>query len=341
MISICLASQLMERMMNNRLTLAAALVIATGAASADTPELVVYTYDSFAAEWGPGPAIKASFEAECACTLTFVPAGDGAEVLSRLRLEGARSDADVVVGLDSSLIPQANDAGLFAPHGQDMAGLTLPISWDDATYLPFDWGYFAFVYDKTRLANPPASLEELARGDVSVIIQDPRSSTPGLGLVLWAKAVFGDEAHQFWNAFADQIVTVTPGWSEAYGLFLEGEAEMVLSYTTSPAYHIIAEGDDTKAAARFAEGHYMQIELAAQLAGSDQPALAAAFLAHLISPAVQDIIPTSNWMYPAAQSAALPDGFVAAPDEALLMPTDWVAANRDLAIDEWLAALAR
>ena len=327
--------------MNNHLILAAALVLATGAASADTPELVVYTYDSFAAEWGPGPAIKASFEAECACTLSFVAAGDGAEVLSRLRLEGARSDADVVVGLDSSLIPQANEAGLFAPHGQDMAGLTLPLEWTDDTYLPFDWGYFAFVYDTTRLPNPPDSLEALARGDVSVIIEDPRSSTPGLGLVLWAKAVFGDEAHQFWEALSDQIVTVTPGWSEAYGLFLEGEAEMVLSYTTSPAYHIIAEGDETKAAATFAEGHYMQVELAAQLASSDQPELAAAFLAHLISPAVQDIIPTSNWMYPAAQSASLPDGFAATPELALLMPTDWVAENRQTAIDEWLAALAR
>jgi thiamine transport system substrate-binding protein len=38
---------------------------------------------------------------------------------------------------------------------------------------------------------------------------------------------------------------------------------MVLSYTTSPAYHLIAEEDPTKAAAAFAEGHYMQIEVAA------------------------------------------------------------------------------
>ena len=50
-----------------------------------------------------------------------------------------------------------------------------------------------------------------------------------------------------WAGLADNIVTVTPGWSEAYGLFLEGEADMVLSYTTSPAYHLIAEEDATKA----------------------------------------------------------------------------------------------
>ena len=209
--------------MNNRLTLAAALVVATGAASAQTttPELVVYTYDSFASEWGPGPA--------------FVAAGDGAEVLSRLRLEGSRSPADVVVGLDSSLIPMANDSGLFAPHGQDMAALTLPIDWDDTTYLPFDWGYFAFVYDTTRVETPPTSFVMLDALNYSIIIQDPRSSTPGLGLLLWIKAAFGDRSGALWDGLADQIVTVTPGWSEAYGLFIAGEADMVLSYTTSPA----------------------------------------------------------------------------------------------------------
>ena len=92
-----------------------------------------------------------------------------------------------------------------------------------------------------------------------------------MGLLLWVKAAYGDRRRTIWAALADNIVTVTPGWSEAYGLFLEGEADMVLTYTTSPAYHLIAESDDTKAAALFDEGHYMQIEVAGQ-AGRDRPA---------------------------------------------------------------------
>ena len=41
---------------------------------------------------------------------------------------------------------------------------------------------------------------------------------------------------------------------------------MVLSYTTSPAYHIIAEKTDTlRAPRRSAEGHYMQVEVAARI----------------------------------------------------------------------------
>jgi hypothetical protein len=120
-------------------------------------------------------------------------------------------------------------------------------------FLPFDWGYFAFVHD-TSLENVPGDFEALAASDVSIVIQDPRSSTPGLGLVMWVQAAYGDRAGEIWAGLADNIVTVTPGWSEAYGLFLDGEADMVLSYTTSPAYHLIAEEDPSKAAAAFARG---------------------------------------------------------------------------------------
>ena len=77
---------------------------------------------------------------------------------------------------------------------------------------------------------------------------------------------------QIWEGLADNIVTVTPGWSEAYGLFLQGEADMVLSYTTSPAYHLIAEKDDSKArGACSTKGHYLQVEVAGKLA-SHRPA---------------------------------------------------------------------
>ncbi|MFQ5624836.1 MAG: thiamine ABC transporter substrate-binding protein, partial [Paracoccaceae bacterium] len=102
------------------LSLAAVLALCAGgpAAAQARPELVVYTYDSFVSDWGPGPQIEKAFEAGCGCELRLVPAGDGAAVLSRLQLEGARTEADVVLGLDTSLIPQARASGLFAPHGR-------------------------------------------------------------------------------------------------------------------------------------------------------------------------------------------------------------------------------
>jgi thiamine transport system substrate-binding protein len=324
------------------------LLLAVGAtmlapmAKAETPILNVLTYDSFATEWGPGPAIEAGFEAVCACDLQFQTAGDGAALLARLQLDGAGSDADVVVGLDTNLVSKAQQTGLFAPVPP--AETQLPTVFSSANFVPFDWGWFAFVYNKTKLATPPKSFPELAASDVKIIIQDPRSSTPGLGLLLWVKAAYGEKSAQIWADLADNIVTVTPGWSEAYGLFLQGEADMVLSYTTSPAYHMIAEGDDTKAAAPFDEGHYLQIEVAGVLAASDQPALAQRFMDYLLQPAAQAALITTNWMYPAtAPEGGLPAEFdtLIAPTATLILAPDQVEEVRQKAIVEWQDILSR
>ena len=322
---------------------AAGLLAATAVYAEDKPVLTVYTYDSFVSDWGPGPAIEKAFEATCGCDLAFVAAGDGAALLSRLRLEGARTDADVVLGLDTNLISAARETDLFAPHEVSPPGFDLPIVWEDDIFLPYDWGYFAFVHD-TGLGEVPSDFRALSASDVSIVIQDPRSSTPGLGLLLWVKSAYGDDADQIWAELADNIVTVTPGWSEAYGLFLEGEADMVLSYTTSPAYHLIAEEDGSKAAAYFSEGHYMQIEVAAKIRTSDVPDLAGAFLEFMLTDGFQSVIPTTNWMYPAVTpEGGLPDGFEAliSPERALIFPADEAARLRDVALEEWLTALSR
>lgn len=325
------------------LAIAAALGLGGAGAAADTPVLTVYTYDSFVSDWGPGPAVRAAFEATCDCRLDLVGTGDGAALLARLQLEGARTPADVVLGLDTNLTARAAGTGLFAPHGIE-AEFDLPIGWEDDLFLPFDWGYFAFVHNRALLPAPPGSFAELIASDLSIAIQDPRSSTPGLGLLMWVKAAFGDEAPAIWEGLAPRVLTVTRGWSESYGLFTSGEVDMVLSYTTSPAYHLIAEDDDSIAAAAFAEGHYMQVEVAGMLAGSDQPELARDFLAFMVSDAFQEIIPTTNWMYPAVvPEAGLPEGFetLIDPARALLFAPEEAAALRDDALAEWLAALSR
>ncbi len=323
------------------LCFAAGFLAFAQAAQAETPVLDVLTYDSFIAEWGPGPAIEKAFEAECGCDLRFTAAGDGAALLARLQLEGAKTEADVVLGLDTNLTAAARKTGLFAAHGQTPA-VDLPVAFEDAEFLPYDWGWFAFVHNKDLTA--PGDFKALAASDLKIVIQDPRSSTPGLGLLMWVKAAYGADAPAIWEGLADNIVTVTPGWSEAYGMFLEGEADMVLSYTTSPAYHLIAEEDDSKAAAVFTEGNYLQVEVMGKLASSDQPDLADRFLAFMLSDAAQEVLPTTNWMYPAKVPASgLPKGFetLAKPEKSLLMTADEAEAVRATALDEWRAALAR
>jgi thiamine transport system substrate-binding protein len=328
-----------------RLPLAlAAFLLATPLAAAEKPELVVYSYDSFASEWGPGPAIAKNFEAVCDCSVRFVGAGDGAALLARLKLEGKRSPADIVLGLDTNLTAAAKASGLFAPHGIEAPALDLPIAWDDDTFLPYDWGYFAFVYDKTKMPEPPRSFPELIASKAKIVIMDPRSSTPGLGLVLWVKDAYGEKAPEIWKGLAPHVVTVAPGWDEAYGLFLNGEVDMALAYTTSPAYHLIAEKDDTKGAAIFDEGQYMQVEVAGMTATSDQPELARDFLRFMLTDGFQGVIPTTNWMYPAHTPAGgLPEGYATLPQvkKPLLLSPEAAEAARDPAIAEWLSAFSR
>lgn len=331
--------------MRNSLMIAGLLSMLPLVAHADEkPVLTVYTYDSFAAEWGPGPAIEKMFEATCGCDLKFVTAGDAAALLSRVLLEGEHTKADVVVGLDTNLTAQAMKSGLFAEHPSVSAKFDLPVAWKDPVFVPYDWGYFAMVYDRTKIKSVPTSFTELGASDLKIVIEDPRSSSPGLGLLMWVKAAYGDKAPDIWKALADNIVTVTPGWSEAYGLFLGGEADMVLSYTTSPAYHIQAEKDDTKAAAPFSEGHYLQIEVAARTRTTTQGALADRFLEALTSAEVQALIPRTNWMYPAVMPVGgLPPEFegLVTTGKPLLLPAAEAETLRDGAIEEWRAALSQ
>ncbi|WP_269934987.1 thiamine ABC transporter substrate binding subunit [Serratia liquefaciens] len=307
------------------------------------PTLTVYTYDSFAADWGPGPAVKKAFEAQCDCELKFVALEDGVSLLNRLRMEGKNSAADVVLGLDNNLLQAAQQTGLFAPSDVDSSKLSVPGGWQDQTFVPYDYGYFAFVYNKEKLKNPPKSLHELVDSSQNwkVIYEDPRTSTPGLGLLLWMQKVYGDQAPAAWQKLAKKTVTVTKGWSEAYGLFLKGEGDLVLSYTTSPAYHLIEEKKDGYAAANFTEGHYLQVEVAGKLKAGKQPELAERFMQFMVSPAFQNAIPTGNWMYPVIKTS-LPAGFdqMTVPQTALQYSAEEVAKQRSNWIRAWQTAVS-
>jgi thiamine transport system substrate-binding protein len=322
--------------------LAAGIIVATQA-GAETPVLVVDVPESFASQWGPGPAIEAAYEAVCGCDLHY-RAGD---VLPRLMLEGTNSAADVIMGLSTDEMGRARALGVLTPHTQDTTALTLPFAWIDPVFLPYSWGHTAFIYDTTRLATPPTSFADLLTlpDDVKIVIQDPRTSPSGLALVLWVKAVYGDNAAAYWVSLAPHLLTVTQTWAEAYGLFTTGEADMVLSYTTSPAYHMIVESDFTKVAAIFPEGHYFNAELAAVMASSAHPELAHDFMAFILSDTFQEMMPRVNFGLPVTHLPAdkMPAAFATLPlpDKVLFLTDVQVDAMRDAAIAEWVTALSQ
>jgi len=326
--------------------LIAALLPALSAAE-PAKVLNVYTHPSFAAEWGPGPAVKEAFEARCDCTLNYTVLESGGDILQRLRLEGSSTSADVVLGLDTATMEAARQTGLLAPHSLALDNLALPVDWQDDTFVPYDWGYFAFVYDTEQLPEPPASLEALinAPDDLKIIIQDPRTSTPGLGLLLWMHAIYGDDAHAKWQQLSQKVLATTQSWSDGYfSLFMNGEAPMILSYSTSPAYHMAVDNTERYQAVRFEEGHYLQVEVAALVKSSGNKALGEEFMQFMLSPAFQRHIPLKNVMYPAIDLGdELPEVFdrLISPSRALyLEPADVAGLRRNL-VNSWLDAMTR
>jgi thiamine transport system substrate-binding protein len=314
---------------------------------AEQRTLTIYTYDSFTADWGMAPIITPLFEQQCDCRLKFVAMDNSVGILNRVQLEGRHSKADLVLGLDMNLMEAAKATGLLASHQVDTSTLTLPVDWYDPVFVPFDYGYFAFIYNTQLLPNPPLSLHELvaADDDLKVIIQDPRTSTPGLGLMLWMKSVYGDQASAAWAELSDNILATTKGWSEAYfSLFMAGEAPMVLSYSTSPAYHMAVEGNQQYQAAAFAEGHYLQVEVAARLKDAPNPDLANQFLAFMISPQFQQSVPLTNVMYPVIDLGdTLPTEFgqLIKPTQVLQLDDGEVTRQRQAWVAEWLEAMSR
>ena len=290
--------------------------------------------------------LKSLFQDQCDCQLEFVALDNSLTMLGRLKLEAEDSPADVIVGLDMNTLSVAKQTDLFLKHDLNVGELSLPLTWDDDIFIPFDYGYFAFIYDAEKLTSPPTSFEELITNEeqLKIAIQDPRSSTPGLGLLLWIKSIYDDQAEQVWSKLAPSLLTITPGWSEAYGLFLKGEADMVLSYTTSPAYHMIVEQKNNYKAANFSQGHYIQIETAAIVKQSSNVELAKQFLSFLMSAEAQAVIPTGNWMYPVrSDHSELPVEFgqLVVPEETLMLDPDDIATNKATWTDEFVNAVSQ
>ena len=306
-------------------------------------KLTIYTYDSFVSEWGPGPIIEKIFEEKYNADVDFVAVDSAATLLNKVILEGDTSKADIVLGLDMNLFDLAEQSGLFTSHNiKDINNLiNLPLKWETNKFVPYNYGYFSFVYNEANLETPPKSMDELINStNARIVIQDPRTSTPGLGLLTWMKALYGDKAGDEWKKLNKKIISVTKGWTDAYyNFFMAGEADMVLSYTTSPAAHIMFEERYDILATTFEEGNYITIEFAGILNNSQNKDLANKFLNFILSEEFQSVIPSTNIMYPITNIKDLPEAFdkLDVPSFIQMDPKE-INKNKEKWIDEWLNA---
>jgi thiamine transport system substrate-binding protein len=304
-------------------------------------DLVIWAYDSFNSEWGPGPDVSKVFEEKTGVKITWVSHGDAGEIVSRLILEGDNTGADIILGFDQNLAGRVLDSGLleaYRPKGAENIFSELILD-TDFRITPFDYSYFAIVYDSEMAPNPPRSLEDLTspRFKQSLILIDPRTSSPGLGFFGWVKEVYGANWQDYWRRLQPSILTVADGWSSAYGLFTRGEAPMVLSYTTSPGVHLEYEETERYQAAIFSDGHAIQIEAAGLLKAAKNKDNAKLFLDFMISPEFQNIIPLTNWMYTVID-IPLPDSYRINPkSDKPLRPAPATQAE----LNEWAALMLK
>lgn len=321
------------------------VLLAAAAVFAAAEELVVYTYDSFVS-WGPAQAIKEKFEAMFpGVTLVWVAVGDSSEMLSRLiaELRLGTTPADVFLGLADVELPRALAHGVFQPYDPEkipnLADVPQDLIFDKTGHvLPYDHGYVTFVYDSQLLPEElvPKTLDDLLRPELrgKIIVTDPRTSSPGLSFLLWTIAHYGEEWSNYWRKLLPNLLTITKGWSEAYDMFLAGEAPIVLSYSTDTAYSYIEHGSLRYQVITLDGEAYRQVEGMGIVRGTPKVELAHAFLNLVLSVEIQELMPTTQWMFPVNSRAKLPAGY-----EYAVIPEKPVSLDPQLVgekLEEWL-----
>ncbi|MCR5732080.1 MAG: thiamine ABC transporter substrate-binding protein [Sphaerochaetaceae bacterium] len=331
------------------LILALSLSFARGQVEEKNEEkvLTLYCYDTFSSEWGSGPTLIPLFEEKTGIKVNVVSTGDAIQMLNQAITEADRCPADVVMGISDDSASAAYKSGLFASYDSpELKNVSDDLVFDsEKRLLPFDYGAFAFVYDTQSNIPEPKSLEDLKDPIYKnkVILIDPRTSSVGLGLLLWTIEVYGEDGYlDWWKAVGENALTIADGWSTAYGLFTEGEAPIVLSYTTSPVYHAMWEKSTRYKALIFSEGHAKTIESIGILKNSKHKKEAEAFVDFILSDGQVETA-VANSMYPANNTVTLPEEYKYAPvpEKLLSIDEETIAEKLDKWTEDWTKAMVK
>ncbi|AEC02164.1 thiamine ABC transporter substrate-binding protein [Parasphaerochaeta coccoides] len=332
------------------------LTPAFGAGGKETPSgtdsrttLTVYAYDSFLGDWGAGPVVIPPFEERTGIKVNLVSPGDALEVLNKAISERESPRADIVLGISDHMSAQALASDLFEVY-ESTALTHVPdfVRFDKTNrLLPFEYGNFAFMIDteKISLDQAPRSLRDLTepRFKDKIILIDPRTSSVGLGLLIWSIQIFGEDGYLgWWQDVARNALTIADGWSSAYGLFTEGEAPLVISYSTSPVYHVLNENSTRYRALIFDEGHSATYEGIGILKSSKNKEAARQFVDYLLTDA-QEQLAIINSMYPTNEDVELSDVYDWAPkpNKTLSLAPQAIEKNLDRWLTEWTEAVTR
>lgn len=283
----------------------------------ETDSVVIYGYDSL-----PGTlrrALSEHMESEYGVEVDLQRLGDTGAVFTQLFLEREAPQADVVIGLDDSYLPRLRADSILEPYRPADLQLVRDELLIDPEYyaVPFDFGYITLNIDSQELENIPQTWDDLLREEYrnSFVMLNPGTSSPGRNFLLYTIAVFGEDGYlDYWRELRPNVLTVTSGWSDGYGLYTQGEAPMVVSYEASPAYHREFEETDRYQAVLFDDAAYLQVEVAGIVRGAQNRLNAERVMDYIVSEEFQSLIPLSQFMYPVHPAVELPDSFTAGPE---------------------------
>jgi thiamine transport system substrate-binding protein len=313
---------------------------ASGQQDDASERLVVYTYDVFPEKMQKD--IVNHFEQQYGVTVEFQRFKDTGSVYNQLYLERNDPKADVVIGLDNTYLGQIFEHGLLTAYKPENLELRDDRLLVDPEYraVPFDYGQITLNYNSEKLQNPPETMQGLLDSSLkeSLIMMNPQTSTPGRNFLLFTIAKLGEENYlDFWRDLKPNILTITDGWSEGYGLYTQGEAPIVVSYETSPAYHRHFE-DTTKYKNIFFDNEaYAQIEVAGIINGTERMTNAQRLMDYIVSPEFQKLIPLNQVMYPVHPDVELPEAFkqVERADNLVRLDAERVQKNLERWLNEW------
>jgi len=337
-----------------RLALLAVLLVAAcrgGTTETAGTTVRLMTHDSF----DVSAEVLAAFEAETGLTVEVFKAGDGGEALNKAILSKDAPLADVFYGVDNTFLQRALDNDIFLPYASPaLADVPDALELDaQQRALPVNYGDVCLNYDVAWFAErglpPPAGLDALAEPAYAglTVVQNPATSTPGLAFLLATVETYGEDGYlDYWQRLVDNDVLVANGWEEAYYTHFtaasEGDRPVVVSYASSPVAEVyFAETPPAEAptAAVVADGAcFRQIEFAGILRGTKVEGAAQQLVDFMLSRPFQEDIPLKMFVYPANETAALPDVFIQhsrTPAAPVQMSPARIAANREAWIEAW------
>jgi len=289
----------------------------SGYKDSQSESLVIYLLDSALSKELLEKTVNL-FAQRNSCQIGIEVFSDTNSMVEKLIQAREEPEASLVIGLDNTFLPFVSHEDILVSYKSENLNQVSTEFHFDRSYLltPYDYSYYAFIYDSQAITNPPLTFGNMQDGKWKnhMIIPDPRTSNDGLGMLVWSVSAFGENGFgHFWRSIKNNVLSISSSMDEAYSMFLSGEAPIVFSYTTTEAFHWVLESSSRYKALIPLEGGFIHFNAVGVVKDSPNLDLAKKFVDYMLTRDFQKDIPTLEWMYPVNDQISLPPYFAQLP----------------------------